>query len=88
MGSRPTCSGTVRATGEKCATTAVYLGSGLFGAHCYSHATTTEREQYKAHSDAVAERQATSHEDLLAQRRRIGTNIMVEWLQYRSARHK
>jgi hypothetical protein len=86
VGSRPTCSGTVRASGEKCVQTAVYLGSGLFGAHCYSHATPTERERYRVHSDAVAARQATSHEDLLARRRRIGTNIIEEWLQYRSAR--
>ncbi len=36
---RPKCGGVVKSTGEDCANTAIYLGSGMFGAHCYSHAT-------------------------------------------------
>jgi hypothetical protein len=85
-GSRPTCAGTVRATGAKCGTTAVYLGSGLYGAHCYSHATSAEREQYQAHSAEVAARPATSHVDLLARQREIGASIIEQWLQHRNAR--
>jgi hypothetical protein len=87
--SRPTCSGTVRTTtGEQCGKTAVYLGSGSFGAHCYSHATATEREQYTAHSDAVAARQAASYEDLRAHRRRVAKLVMKQWLLRRSIRSK
>lgn len=82
-GHRPKCSGIVRATGDPCASSAIYLGTGLFGAHCYSHATPTERDQYRAHHETVNTRQAQSHEDLLELQRNIGERIAADWLSIR-----
>lgn len=83
---RPTCSGTVRTTKRRCTMAALYLGSGLFGAHCYSHATPDERDEYRVHQDAMRAKETTSYTDLLALRRRIGENIGQRWLQHRDRR--
>lgn len=83
---RPTCAGTVRTTKRRCTMAALYLGSGLFAAHCYSHATPDERDQYRAHQDATRTKETTSYTDLLALRRRIGENIGQQWLQRRDRR--
>lgn len=85
-GERPKCSAVVRSTGEDCASSAIYLGSGIFGAHCYSHATPAEREQYRAHHEAVNTRQAQSHEDLLDLQRATGESIVAHWISTRDQR--
>ncbi|QOF28773.1 Uncharacterised protein [Mycobacteroides abscessus subsp. abscessus] len=85
-GHRPKCSGMVRSTGDPCASSAIYLGAGLFGAHCYSHATPTERDQYRAHHETVNTRQAQSHEDLLELQRSVGERIAADWLSIRDKR--
>jgi hypothetical protein len=87
-GPRPTCSGTVRTTGEKCCSAAVYLGAGTFAAHCYSHATSAERAEYKAHGDSVAAQQATLRDDLRAQQQNIVEGLQERWLQARAARRE
>jgi hypothetical protein len=83
VGVRPKCSGTVRATGDKCASSTIYLGSGLFGAHCYSHATLEERDQYRTHHEAVIAQQSNAHAALLGRQRDLGENISERWLQHR-----
>lgn len=65
VGHRPKCSGLVRATGEACASSAIYLGSGMFGAHCYSHASPAERDRYRIHHEETSTRQCNSREELL-----------------------
>jgi hypothetical protein len=83
---RPACTGTVRATKRRCAVSAIYLGSGLFAAHCYSHATPEEREQYRTHQGAVNAQQSSSHANHLRRVRAIGERISERWLQHRENR--
>ncbi|SKY82522.1 Uncharacterised protein [Mycobacteroides abscessus subsp. abscessus] len=85
-GARPKCSGMVRTTGEDCTNSAIYLGSGMFGAHCYSHATPEEREQYRAHHEAVDARQLRTHEDLRELQRAVGRKIAAHWISTREQR--
>lgn len=86
VGERPRCCAVVRASGRDCASAAIYLGSGMFGAHCYSHATGTERDQYRAHHEQVSARQARSHEDLRDLQRAVGENIAAQWISGREQR--
>jgi hypothetical protein len=88
VGVRPKCSGTVHTTGHKCAVSAIYLGSGLFGAHCYSHATPEERDQYRTHHETVIAAQSDSHARLLGRQRGVGKNITERWLQQRTDRRQ
>jgi hypothetical protein len=85
---RPKCSGTVRTTGAKCVSSAIYLGSGLFGAHCYSHATAEERNQYRAHHEKASSQLSNSHELLLVRQRGVGEAIAEQWLQRRENRRQ
>ncbi|MBN7300807.1 hypothetical protein IUQ79_02765 [Mycobacteroides abscessus subsp. bolletii] len=85
-GSRPKCSGMVKTTGEDCTNSAIYLGSGMFGAHCYSHATPTEREQYRIHHAENDARQARSHTDLRDLQRAVGQKIAAHWISTREQR--
>lgn len=82
-GARPICSTVLRTTGEACTTTAIYLGKGMFGAHCYRHATAGERDQYKAHHEAVAQRQEQSHVILQEHQRATGREVAASWIQRR-----
>ncbi|WP_134144685.1 hypothetical protein [Mycobacteroides salmoniphilum] len=85
-GQRPKCCGVVKTTGEDCTNSAIYLGSGMFGAHCYSHATPTERDQYRVHHEANDARQARSHEDLRSLQRAVGAEIAAHWISNRPQR--
>ncbi|MUM06784.1 hypothetical protein B5P44_18635 [Mycobacterium sp. CBMA 213] len=85
---RPKCTGTVRTTKRPCTAGAVYLGSGLFAAHCYSHATPAERAQCRAHHDFVDTFQSTAYTDLLERQREVGERLSVQWLQDRDSRGK
>lgn len=83
---RPKCAGLVKSTGEDCTNSAIYLGSGIFGAHCYSHATPTEREQYRVHHEENDARQARSHADLRNIQRAVGEEIAAQWISSRPER--
>lgn len=85
-GARPKCSAMVKSTGEDCTNSAIYLGSGMFGAHCYRHATADEREQYRVHHEANEARQARSHNDLRALQRAVGEKIAAHWISTRQQR--
>lgn len=79
-GQRPKCSAVVKSTGEDCANSAIYLGSGMFGAHCYLHATSEEREQYRLHHEQNDARQTRSHADLRNLQRAVGKSIAADWV--------
>jgi hypothetical protein len=85
-GERPKCSDMVKTTSENCTSSAIYLGSGMFGAHCYAHATPAERDRYKAHHEAVEARQNRSHDDLLDLQRLVGQEIADHWISTRQER--
>lgn len=85
-GQRPKCAALVKTTGEDCTNSAIYLGSGMFGAHCYSHATPDEREQYRAHHEQNDARQARSHNDLRNLQRAVGEKIVAHWISTREQR--
>lgn len=85
-GARPKCSALVKSTGQDCTNSAIYLGSGMFGAHCYSHATPTEREQYRIHHEQNDARQARSHADLRNLQRAVGQKIADHWISTREQR--
>ena len=85
---RSKCTGTVRATKRPCRASAIYLGSGLFGAHCYSHATAAERDQYRKHQDSVGASQSDAYTDLLGRQRDVGEQLSVQWLQHRDTRRQ
>lgn len=85
-GARLKCSGMVRSTGEPCVSSAIYLGSGMFGAHCYSHASPAERDRYRDHHEEVSARQSDSREELLEQQRSIGHKITAHWIEQREHR--
>ncbi|WP_016888827.1 hypothetical protein [Mycobacteroides abscessus] len=85
-GARPKCSAMAKSTGEDCTNSAIYLGSGMFGAHCYSHATPTEREQYRVHHEQNDARQARSHADLRNLQRAVGEKIAAHWISTREQR--
>ncbi|OBI68251.1 hypothetical protein A5664_11505 [Mycolicibacterium fortuitum] len=80
-GSRPACSGVIRATGQACSAVAIYLGSGTFAAHCYSHATPAERDQHRAHHEAVEARQRSAHHLLRDSQQSVGQAIAEVWIQ-------
>ncbi|MGR6977520.1 hypothetical protein [Mycobacteroides abscessus] len=82
-GARPVCSTVLRTTGDACTTTSIYLGRGMFGAHCYRHATASERDQYKAHHEAVAQRQEQSQAILQELQRSTGREVAASWIQRR-----
>ncbi|OHT78137.1 hypothetical protein BKG69_15945 [Mycobacteroides chelonae] len=86
VGTRPKCSGFVRATGDSCASSAIYLGSGMFGAHCYSHASPAERDRYRAHHEEISLRQSDSREELVELQRSIGHEITAHWIDQREQR--
>jgi hypothetical protein len=86
VAARPTCTGIARASKRRCAVSAIYLGSGLFGAHCYSHATPEERDQYRIHQEAVSAQQSSLHANHLRRLRAIGERISERWLQHRENR--
>lgn len=86
--SRPRCSGTVRATRLPCTSSAIYLGSGTFGAHCYSHASPQERIRYRTHNDAVVAAEIDTHEALIGRRISAGRNTTADWLQRRKDRQQ
>ncbi len=65
---------------------AIYLGSGMFGAHCYSHATAAEREQYRDHHERNDALQARSHTDLRNLQRAVGQKIAAHWIATREQR--
>jgi hypothetical protein len=52
-GPRPTCAAATR-DGSRCESSAIYLGTGVFGPNCYVHSTRAEREQYRQHQEKVA----------------------------------
>lgn len=85
-GQRPKCSAVVKATGEDCTNSAIYLGSGMFGAHCYSHATLTEREQYRVHHERNDAVQARSLTDMRNLQRAVGEKIAAHWISTREQR--
>lgn len=85
-GARPQCSGVVRSTGNDCRSTAVYLGAGTFGAHCYSHATPGEREKYRDVQDAADAQEAMSFAELVETQQTEGRAITAEWIEQRAAR--
>ncbi|SKZ39435.1 Uncharacterised protein [Mycobacteroides abscessus subsp. massiliense] len=84
-GQRPKCSGVLKTTGEDCTTSAIYLGAGIFGAHCYVHATVDEREQYRIHHERNDACRARSHHDLRDLQRAAGQEIAAGWI---SAKHR
>lgn len=51
LGSRPRCAGIVAKSGIPCTSAAIYLGSGTFAQHCYSHGTPGERDRYREHQE-------------------------------------
>ncbi|SKQ48025.1 Uncharacterised protein [Mycobacteroides abscessus subsp. abscessus] len=85
-GQRPKCSAVVRSTGEDCASSAVYLGGGMFGANCYIHATPGERDQYRAHHESVNAQHGQSREELIGMQRSVGQQIVERWIQRREER--
>ncbi|SHT51614.1 Uncharacterised protein [Mycobacteroides abscessus subsp. abscessus] len=85
-GERPVCGAMVKTTGEDCTNSAIYLGAGMFGARCYSHATSAERDQYRAHHEANDARQARSHDDLRRLQRAVGEKIAAHWISTREQR--
>ncbi|OBG47695.1 hypothetical protein A5669_05100 [Mycolicibacterium fortuitum] len=80
-GKRPRCTGSVRATGQPCASVAIYLGAGNFAAHCYSHATPAERDEHRLHDATVEAQQSTAHQRLRDIQRSLGEAISGIWLQ-------
>ncbi|WP_074363838.1 hypothetical protein, partial [Mycobacteroides abscessus] len=85
-GQRPKCAAVVKTTGQDCTNSAIYLGSGMFGAHCYSHATAAEREQYRDHHERNDALQARSHTDLRNLQRAVGQKIAAHWIATREQR--
>jgi hypothetical protein len=83
---RPTCTGVVRATRRLCAVSALYLGSGVFGAHCYSHATPDERDQYRTHQETVTALQSNAYANQSRRLRAIGERLCEQWLRHRENR--
>lgn len=83
---RPRCAGTVRTTGLRCTASAIYLGSGTFGAQCYSHASPRERDLYRTHNDATLAAQSDAYDTLISNRHDAGESITVHWLQHRDDR--
>jgi hypothetical protein len=83
---RPTCTGVVRASRRRCAVSAIYLGSGLFAAHCYSHATPDERDRYRTHQETVSAQQSSAHANQLRRLRAVGERLSEQWLKHRENR--
>lgn len=83
QGPRPRCTAITAKTGAPCSGSVIYLGSGSFAAHCYTHSTRTERELYKQHQQA----QNVAVERAWGQRRErlrlAGGEVAAEWLQRR-----
>lgn len=87
-GPRPQCVGTVRPNDLQCTSHAVYLGSGSFGTHCYSHAGRYERDQHRTHLDEIATAQSELHDELLDRLHHVGEEVSACWLQSRTGRRR
>ena len=72
-----------QATGTQCRRSAIYLGAGSFGQHCYPHATPAERDAYATHQQDVADRQEESRQSKIELRRTIGQWLGAGWVQRR-----
>lgn len=83
VGARPKCAGTIRSTGEICTSSAIYLGAGIFGPHCYSHATREERERYRVHHDAESRVETDAYAELESRQRGVGEALTERWLELR-----
>lgn len=59
---------------------AIYLGSGIFGAHGYTRATPTEREHYRVPHEQYDARQARSHTDLSNLQHAVGEKVAARTL--------
>lgn len=82
IGIPPRCTGTIRATGLPCPAAAIRLDD-VFCTHCYSHASSVEREKYRKDREAVATAQDESREKLLRRRRTVAEGIVDRWLANR-----
>jgi len=83
LGPRPRCSAVKQTATEPCRSSAVYLGAGLFAAHCYPHATGAEREKYREHQMAVNAALQRADDDRTDLLRNLGVVIAAEWAQRR-----
>lgn len=87
-GPRPQCVATVRSNDLQCTSSAVYLGSGSFGTHCYTHASRYERDQHRAQLDEVAAAQSELHDKLLDRLYHVGEEVSERWLRCRADRRQ
>lgn len=76
--SKPACTSTTKAE-RACGNSTVYLGSGEFAQHCYSHLTATERRRFDSHR-----RETAALEDHLLDERaehiaRAAGLVRLEW---------
>ncbi|MUL67065.1 hypothetical protein BOO86_21510 [Mycobacterium sp. CBMA 234] len=88
VGDRPRCAANVRATGLRCTGSVIYLGSGIVGAQCYSHASPHERDRYRARNDSLAAAQSDAYDRLTGRQRGAGERVSVRWLQHREGQRQ
>lgn len=77
-GARKACTSTTK-TGRPCSNAGVYLGSGSFAQHCYTHLTVVERRRFDDHRREIA-----AHEERLMAERderiaRAVEQVRAEW---------
>lgn len=87
-GPRPRCVATLRSNDLQCTSPAVYLGSGSFGNHCYTHAGRYERDQHRTHLDEVAAAQSELHDELLDRLRHVCNEVSERWIESRANRQQ
>lgn len=79
---RPTCATATR-DGSRCGSSAIYLGTGVFGPNCYVHSTRAERDQYRQHQEKIAAKVVEERYSYAEQMSAIGHDVIGFWMQQR-----
>ncbi|WP_237570813.1 hypothetical protein [Mycolicibacterium lacusdiani] len=79
---RPACTSATKAK-RACSNTAIYLGSGVFAQHCYSHLTAVERRRFDKHRDEIAALEDRLLEEGAQHIARAAELVRLEWQRKR-----
>lgn len=86
--SRPTCQAIIRKTGQPCESAAIYLGSGSFAQHCYSHSSRAEREGYHRYQEIAKAELEGARRQQQATIQTFRAKVAAGWMRRRVERRE
>ena len=85
-GPRPGCVSLTATTADRCKNSAIYLGSGTFAQHCYTHLTPLERQQFNQHRHDIALQERTVAHVRFERTWQATDLVITEWHRRRCGR--